>query len=230
MARTALWWSAIIGSGAVALGLVTGCSGQMSAQVSDQPTSSAANQPTATTTTTGNGGGTTGSGTAGSAGVASAAVSRCHTADLSARLGTPTRHDDGGTVPLVYTNISQRVCTMDGFGGVDLHGPSDPNGAVDSLRRDPDVQGRDAASLPKPTLVRLAPGATAHTLITFHSPGDGDIGSLGSTSWTPTEVVCTPPNETTQLSTPWLPGVGVLRQDGATVSDTYIGPVQPGSA
>jgi hypothetical protein len=241
-----MWWSAVVGGGAVALALVTGCSGQVNAHWTGDTTGSATNgsgsvqgsatQPTSSGTAgdpdvaTDSGTESGSDGKAKAAGTASALVSRCHTADLSVRMGTPAYHLDGGSVPLVYTNVSGHTCTMDGFGGVDLHGPADPNGPVDSLRRDPDVQGRDAADLPRPTLVRLAPGGTAHTLITFRSPAGGDIGSSGSTSWTPTEVVCTPPDETTTLSTPWLHGVGVLRQDSATVSDTYLGPVQVGSA
>jgi hypothetical protein len=118
---------------------------------------------------------------------------------------------------------------MDGYGGIDLHGPSDPNGPVFSLRRDPDVQARDAAKLPKPTLVALAPGGVAHTVITFGLWTQGDIGSNGSTKWVPTEIVSTPPNETTSLTTPWPTGIPVVRDDGATVSGSYISPVESGA-
>jgi hypothetical protein len=39
--------------------------------------------------------------------------------------------------------------------------------------------------------------------------------------------VVTPPDGTTQLETPWIPGgIAVLRQDGATHPGTYIGPLE----
>jgi hypothetical protein len=168
-----------------------------------------------------------------------AAASRCHTGDLTAHLGTPTPARgnldlNAYTVSLSYTNVSSRTCTMYGFAGVDLDGPSDPNGPVDSLRRGPDPQL--SPSDPRyiangtPTVVTLAPGASAHTEIDFASntPGSGAVGSNGSTMWVPTRVVATPPGETTSLTVAWPAGVNVFRQDSATVSDTYITPVLAG--
>jgi uncharacterized protein DUF4232 len=169
----------------------------------------------------------------------SAASGRCHTGDLTAHLGTPTTTPNGGfvsgRVDLIYTNTSGRTCTMDGFGGVDLQGPADPNGPVDSLRRGAtgqlDPSDPRYVPTPTPTLVTLTPGASAHTLITFASntPNGGNVGSNGSVSWTPTTLVATPPNETTSLTTPWLSGTNVFRDDSATVAMTYITPVQPGA-
>lgn len=251
MARTAIWWTSTIGGGALALGLLTACSGQVDAHWSGQENGSTANQPNASVANNSGGSGSnadsdSGSGTglgtgsnpgsgsgsgSGKAGTTSSVVPRCHTADLSARLSTVATHEGGSSsVNLVYTNTSSHTCTMDGFGGVDLHGPADPNGPVDSLRRDPDVQGRDAARLPKPALVRLAPGGTAHTLITFEQYTDGDIGTAGSTNWVPTSVVSTPPDETSQLTTSWPTGVSVLRLDGATIEHTFISPIKSGNA
>lgn len=165
--------------------------------------------------------------------------SRCHSADLTARLGSPT--PAGGdaslsayTISLIYTNTSGRTCTLDGYAGVDLTGPSDPNGPVDSLRRGPDPQLSPSdpryISAGTPTLVTLAPGASAHTEIDFASntPGSGAVGSDGSTMWTPTQVVATPPNETASVTLAWPAGMNVFRQDAATISDTYITPVEPG--
>lgn len=247
MARTAMWWSATIGGGALALGLLTACSGQVNAHWSGQDgsaTASVANSGSGSGSTADKGAGSaSGSGSGAAAGSGSGAgggsgntdttsqvVPRCHTTDLSSHLGSATSHADSASfVDLVYTNTSSHVCTMNGYGGVDLHGPADPNGPVDSLRRDPDVQGRDAGQLPKPSLVRLAPGGSAHTLITFDSDTDGSTGTSGSTNWIPTEVVSTPPNETTQLTTPWLNGVSVLRLDGATVEHTFISPILSGA-
>lgn len=216
-------WGTAVGTGALALGLLTACSGGAQASgtatTPPQPTSDfspVTNAPTETATH--------------DTVTASTAVSRCHTSDLTAHLGKLVSNaNTGSTVELVYTNKSDHKCTMDGYGGVDLHGPSDPNGTVFSLRRDPDVQGRDADRLPKPTKVTLAPGGTAHTVITFGRYEPGDIGSLGSTRWVPTEIVSTPPNETTQLTTQWPTGIPVLRDDGATVSHSYISPIESGA-
>lgn len=213
-------WTAAVGGGALTLGLLGACSGATTgnAAATTQPTftpvsaNSAAAAPSASSTAPQADG--------------TAAISRCHTGDLSARLGTVT---DGDTVHLIYTNKSGHTCTMDGYGGVDLHGPADPNGPVFSLRRDPDVQGRDADKLPKPSLVTLAPGGTAHTVITFGRYSPGDIGSQGSTKWVPTQIVSTPPDETTSLTTPWLPDTPVVRDDGATISRSYLSPIESGS-
>ena len=162
-------------------------------------------------------------------------ATRCGTSDLHAKLGAETGADGAAhTVSLVYTNISGHTCTMNGFGGVDLRGPADPNGAVDSLRRGPDPQLSPSdpryVSPGRPSLVTLAPGASAHTVITFASntPGSGTTGSNGSTTWTPDTVVWTAPDDTSSLTIAWLPGVNVLRQDSATISGTYIGPVVSG--
>jgi Protein of unknown function (DUF4232) len=100
---------------------------------------------------------------------------------------------------------------MTGFGGVDLTGPDDPMGPTYSLPR----------SSKKASAVRLAAGATAHTLITWLPPEDGS-------GWTPTTLLITPPDGTTAAHLKW-PGGAVLRQDAATHPGTYIDPVAPGS-
>ena len=44
--------------------------------------------------------------------------------------------------------------------------------------------------------------------------------------WVPDTIVLTPPDTTTRLEVPWIPGgVGVARQDAATHPGTYIGPL-----
>ena len=170
---------------------------------------------------------------------ASTTTPRCHTADLTAHLGQPayTTPNGGfitGRVDVVYTNTSGHTCTMYGFGGVDLHGPHDPNGPVDSLRRGETTQldPSDPRYVPaaKPTMVTLTPGATAHTQITFASntKDSGNVGSNGSVTWLPTSVAATPPDETTSVTLPWV-GANVFRDDSATVALTYISPVQPGA-
>ncbi|TCK22376.1 DUF4232 domain-containing protein [Pseudonocardia endophytica] len=132
---------------------------------------------------------------------------KCRLDDLRASVGATTGGSQRRTA-VVWTNSSDRACTMTGFGGVDLAGPNDPMGPVFSLRR------QEAAAEP----VRLAPGGTAHTTITWLSDG----------GWTPTTIRATPPDETRSASLAW-PGGPVLRQDGATRPGTYISPVTAGS-
>jgi hypothetical protein len=44
----------------------------------------------------------------------------------------------------------------------------------------------------------------------------------------PARLFVTPPDETAHATISWLPGIIVVRQDGATHPLTYIGPVAPG--
>jgi hypothetical protein len=110
---------------------------------------------------------------------------------------------------VILTNISPEPCTLQGYPGVDLVGPDEPVfGPTYSLPR----QSGD----PQP--ITLAPGAAARSRLTFLPAPDG---------WVPQTIVVTPPDATTQLQTPWIPGgISVARQDAATHPGTYIGPLQ----
>ena len=139
----------------------------------------------------------------------------CGTDSLSLSTGplTSTEYVGQNQLELVLTNISSQSCTMQGYPGVDLVGPDVPTwGPVFSLRR----QSGD----PQP--FTLEPGASASSILTFGAPGaPEDV-------WLPTTIVVTPPDATTQLEVPWIPGYfPVLRQDGATSPATYVGPLQP---
>lgn len=145
-----------------------------------------------------------------------AGLQRCHTAALSATLGTRTVASPGPStgqtaIPLVYTNTSKTSCQLHGVPGLDLHGPADPNGPVYQLRREDKGGG-----------VTLAPGAGASARIVVLSYEPGSVGSGGSTRWTPTELVTIPPGETTPLTVAWPAGLSVLRQDEATHPGSWI--------
>jgi hypothetical protein len=119
---------------------------------------------------------------------------------------------------VILTNVSQQTCTLQGYPGVDLVGPDDPTlGPTYSLPRTSksgDVQP-----------VVLAPGASAGSLLGF-LPKLGPHGS--EPAWPPTTIVVTPPDSTTQLQTPWIPGgFTVLRQGVGTQPGANIGPLQP---
>ena len=113
---------------------------------------------------------------------------------------------------LILTNVSAQACSLQGYPGVDLVGPDDPMwGPTYSLPRE--------SGDPRP--VTLAPGTSASSRLTFLPVADTD-------GWVPDTIVVTPPDATTQLETPWIPGrITVMRQDGATHPGTYIGALHP---
>jgi hypothetical protein len=118
---------------------------------------------------------------------------------------------------LIFTNVSQQTCTFQGYPGVDLVGPDDPTfGPTYSLpRKSGDVRP-----------VVLAPGASARSNLGF-LPKMGPDGSW-EPAWPPTTIVVTPPDSTTQLQTPWIPGgLTVLRQGDGTQPGANIGPLYP---
>jgi Protein of unknown function (DUF4232) len=117
---------------------------------------------------------------------------------------------------VIFTNVSQQSCTLRGYPGVDLLGPDEPTlGPTYSLPR----EGGDVRP------VVLAPGTSAASLLAF-LPKIGPDGS--EPAWLPTTIVVTPPDSTTQLNTPWIPGdFTVLRQGDGTHEGGHIGPLQP---
>jgi Protein of unknown function (DUF4232) len=141
------------------------------------------------------------------------AGARCHTAQLSARLGPRVGADPAqGYLPLIYTNTSRQVCLLRGVPGADLHGPADPNGPVYTLFP------RQAGIKDVP----LRPGASASARLVVLSDQDGSFGSLGSRNWVPTQLVTIPPGETTPLTVSWPAGLTVSRQDSATHPGSWI--------
>jgi hypothetical protein len=202
------------GSAVAALGLLAGCSGS-------GPAASAASSAAATSATVPGTSSATSTTVAavGSLTVAtsSGAPGECSLQNVTATLASPRGDGSQRTVSVVWRNVSGKTCTMSGFGGVDLVGPADPNGTTYSLPR----------SGQRSSIVALAPGATAYTVITYLSPDPGSVGSNGSQNWTPTEAVVTPPNETHHKTLPWIGGP-VERQDGATHPGTFIAPVSAG--
>jgi hypothetical protein len=150
--------------------------------------------------------------TAVAANTTSSAAPWCDTDSLSLRTGPYGAPGDASQIhfDVTLTNTSPKSCALQGYPGVELVGPDDPMwGPVYSLPR----QEGD----PQP--LTLAPGASASSRLTFLPAPDG---------WVPTSIVVTPPDATTRLEVPWIPGsVAVSRQDGASHPGTYIGPLQP---
>jgi hypothetical protein len=141
-----------------------------------------------------------------------AAGGRCHTAGLSVSLGAPQgAPGTQRTVSVVFTNTSGSSCTMYGYPGVNL------------VQAASDQWPLVRQSAPVRT-VALAPGASAHATLTFYQWS----ASVPNVKFVPARLLVTPPDETTHATVGWLPGVIVVRQDGATHPLTYIGPVAPG--
>ncbi|MGW1622109.1 DUF4232 domain-containing protein [Streptomyces sp. NPDC002172] len=236
--RTNVRKAAVAVTGAAALlALLTACNGTASGSVSADGGSAA---PAAGDSTTADGstGGSTGGSGSGSSGTGSSGSTSGSSASggSSATGGSSTGGSSGGSsatgsVPacqasqlgyswadpgsgtgqqkhavVAFTNKSGHSCTMYGFPGVDLVN----SGQKWSLQR----------TNATPKRVTLANGASTNFAITFLVPAQGD----SSTTFTPTTVVVTAPNQRTSFDLSWHGGAVVL-QDGATHPGTYIGPV-----
>jgi hypothetical protein len=215
----------LLATGALVVAAVAACGGSQTAS-GISPSSAPAEVPAAGQSQSGAGG-------AGRPATAKAPQNggACRAADLKAALGSkqevPTdvqgQLGAAGThykVDLVWTNHSGHACTMQGFGGVDVVGPS---------------QGSDhpTFSLPRtgdtPAVVKLAAGGTAHTTITYIDPSGVQPASQAAQLWTPTHLSVTPPNETTHLSVPWTLGTPFYQDAEAGVAAADISSVIAGS-
>ncbi|HEY4458137.1 MAG TPA: DUF4232 domain-containing protein [Pseudonocardiaceae bacterium] len=203
-----------LGKAAVAVAALTvvGCSAGQSAS-SPAPATTSANPAAASVASTQTAGG-----------------GACTAADLSAALGTKKQLpvDPQGQlgaagahyrIDLVWTNTSHATCTLRGFGGVDLDGPNQgkAGGPTYSLPRTGDTPGT----------VPLAPGASAHTVISYIDPTGSNPDA--TQTWTPTHLSVTPPNQTTHISVPWTAGTPVYFDPEDGLAAASISPVTAGS-
>ncbi|MER5791991.1 DUF4232 domain-containing protein [Streptomyces sp. NPDC001980] len=233
--RTNVRKTAVAVTGAAALlALLTACNGTATGSVSADGGSAAPAAGDSTTadgstggSTGGSGSGSSGTGSSGSGSTsgssasggsassggsssggssATGSVPACQASQLGyswADPGSGTGQQKHAVV--AFTNKSGHSCTMYGFPGVDLVN----SGQKWSLQR----------TNATPKRVTLANGASTNFAITFLVPAQGD-----STTFTPTTVVITAPNQRTSYDLPWHGGAVVL-QDGATHPGTFIGPV-----
>lgn len=153
----------------------------------------------------------------------------CTAADLSAKLGVKDevpvdpqgQLGAAGThyhIDLVWTNTAHASCTLHGFGGVDIEGP------------DQGTAGGPTYSLPRtantPGTVTLAPGASAHTVISYIDPSGSNPDA--TRTWTPTHLSVTPPNQTAHISVPWTAGTPVYFDPADGLAAASISPVTAG--
>jgi Protein of unknown function (DUF4232) len=96
----------------------------------------------------------------GTARTASAAVPKCTASDIGAWLAIDQGNGAAGTIyyPLEFTNLSGHTCSLFGYPG------------VSALNRYGHQLGSPAGwgSLAGARTVKLAPGATAHTILAYH--------------------------------------------------------------
>ncbi|MFB9905751.1 DUF4232 domain-containing protein [Allokutzneria oryzae] len=144
------------------------------------------------------------------------ATPHCASGDLAVALDTPKESAEAKgqfSIAMTFKNISDRTCVTEGVPGVDLVGPDDPNGPVYRL-----TKGAKEAPVSF-----LDPDETATTAtIVVLTPSPGSVGSMGSTSWTPTTVEVTPKGLDKPLIAEWSSQLPVLRQDSATHPGSYV--------
>lgn len=153
-------------------------------------------------------------------------------ADYLSLSTTPPIYPTPNPWPYIYfsvllTNTSEQTCSLQGYPGVDLVGPSDPNLGVPPDPDDPPFDGTVSASRTGGDTqpVVLSPGATAAGRVGFQQK----TSSIGlEPAWPPTTIVVTPPDSTTQLQTPWPSGgFSVLLINDGTYPVVTIDPLQP---
>jgi uncharacterized protein DUF4232 len=141
---------------------------------------------------------------------------RCHTPDLTGALSELDAAAGHRYARLVLTNVSSRVCTVYGYGGLQL--------ATASRQPLPTIQRRDPMHPPR--LVRLAPGGKASSVLSWGAVPSGSEPVTGPCEPQPSLLLVIPPDETTQLAVPWR--FGSVCQHGAITQWAYAaGIVRP---
>jgi hypothetical protein len=126
---------------------------------------------------------------------ATAAPLRCHTADLSAKVGSVDAGAGQRNATLTLTNHSGHTCATAGYVGLQL---TTATGA-----KIPTSTRRAGGSTPT---VTLKPGAKAVATLAWTVIASGDEPTDGPCEKTPTDLLVIPPNETTQTATAWTQG------------------------
>jgi hypothetical protein len=218
--RTALLVSAV-----AVLGLTTACgngSGTVSspqtqsgtaAPAGGDPTTDGAGTPASTSggtdTATGSDSTSTSSGTSTSTSSGSGVTSssRCHTSELSAKVGGSDPGAGQENFPIVLTNASGRTCTVRGYPGAAFVNAS-------GQQLGPDPQRESGSTV---TTVTLKPGQSAWAGLTFSNP---EIS--GAKTATPTTLVVTPPDEKDPLKVKWTNGTVPVSGNASSVRLTVF--------
>jgi hypothetical protein len=140
----------------------------------------------------------------------SATTTRCHTAELRARIGRPSPGAGQRNFPIVLTNTGERTCTLYGYPGAAF-----VDAAGKQLGPDP------KRSADTPMTVRLTPGRSAWAGLTFASP---EIS--GARTAVPNALFVTPPDERDPLKVAWTAGKVPV---GGNKSSVFLTILQPGT-
>lgn len=230
MAHTSQSWrrgAALLASTVAALGLLTACgndspgkspesvSGTAAPATGDSAGSSASDSGSAPSgagsssaspgTGSSTGGGSSAGGGTTTAGTASG--SRCHTSELTASVGGNDPGAGQENFPIVFTNKSDRTCTVRGFPGAAF-----VNAAGTQLGADPQ---RESGSTP--TTVTLKPGQSAWAGLTFSNP---EIS--GAKTAAPAALKVTPPDERDALTVTWKGGTVPVSGNSSSVRLTVL--------
>lgn len=126
---------------------------------------------------------------------ATASTPRCHTADVSAKVGSVDAGAGQRNATLTLTNHSGHTCQTAGYVGLQLATPS--GGKI------PTSTKRTGGSTPT---VTLKPGAKAVATIAWTVIATGNEPTDGPCEPSATDLLVIPPNETTQTATAWTQG------------------------
>jgi hypothetical protein len=217
--------AALLVSAVAVLGLTTACgngSGTVSspqtqsgtaAPAGGDPTTDGAGTPASTSggtdTATGSDSTSTSSGTSTSTSSGSGVTSssRCHTSELSAKVGGNDPGAGQENFPIVLTNASGRTCTVRGYPGAAFVNAS-------GQQLGPDPQRESGSTV---TTVTLKPGQSAWAGLTFSNP---EIS--GAKTATPTTLVVTPPDEKDPLKVKWTNGTVPVSGNSSSVRLTVF--------
>jgi hypothetical protein len=124
-----------------------------------------------------------------------ASTPRCHTADLSARLGAVSPGAGQRNANLILTNTSGHTCQTGGYVGLQL--------TAASGKKLPTSTVRVAGTIKRITLKR---GAKAVAPLQWGAIAGTGEPVNGPCEPTPSDLLVIPPNETTQTAAPWNQG------------------------
>ena len=127
-----------------------------------------------------------------SAAVGRSIVTRCHTAELSGRLGFIQGAAGSRFGPLLLTNRSRHSCTLEGYIGGQLYGSAG--------RPLPTRIVRDQTQ--PVTVVKLRPGERAYATLHWSVIRTGPLVACPR----PRSLAVTPPDERTELRVSWTVG------------------------
>jgi hypothetical protein len=114
----------------------------------------------------------------------------------------------------VFTNVGSVTCTLYGYPGVSVAGPSGQIG-----------QPASRESSPGPSLVTLAPGHKANFTVTFVDAGNFTASKCGLTN--ASTLVVYPPNQTAPISIPFA--IQACSKNIVTMHTSVVSPGNGGS-